>query len=218
MHISYKSKKKEYYALDRSEMLKYIPLKSKTFLDVGCGTGEFAARVKAARGAMVWGVELNAEAATIAKDKLDRVLVQNFEEGIDLNNAKFDCIIFNDVLEHMYDPWSALHVARKHLTPTGVVVASIPNVKFFRTLWDLIVHDQWEYVDSGILDRTHIRFFTKSGVRKLFNDAGFVVQKIEGINQRKLGRKYMVLNTLLLNRLSDMKYLQFAVVATPIHS
>lgn len=204
-----------YFSLDRPEMLQYVPQSAKMVLDVGCGTGVFAAHLKAARSATVWGVEPNVEAAATARSRLDHVCVQEFTPDIDLHHILFDCIIFNDVLEHMYDPWNALVVAKKHLSATGVVVASLPNLKFFRTMWDLIIHDEWRYKDSGILDAAHIRFFTKKEMIRLFSEAGYVVDRIEGINPREQGRKYKLINALCCNRLADMKYLQFAVMATP---
>jgi 2-polyprenyl-3-methyl-5-hydroxy-6-metoxy-1,4-benzoquinol methylase len=205
-----------YFAVDRPEMLKYVPPSAGMVLDVGCGEGVFAARVKTERGATVWGVEPDARSAEVAKGRLDRVLAQAFGPNADLRRTRFDCIVFNDVLEHMVDPWRALRLAREHLTASGVVVASIPNLRFFRLLWDLAVRGEWRYETSGILDVDHVRFFTRKGIVRLFAETGFAVKRIEGINPREQGRKFALLNALCLNRAADLKYLQFAVVAAPV--
>ena len=204
-----------YSVLDRPEILPYVPLSARMILDVGCGAGVFAANLKTARAATVWGVEPNADWAADAKGRLDHVLAQEFTPDLDLGRTRFDCIIFNDVLEHMYDPWSALRHARKHLTPTGVVVASIPNLRLFQLVWDLAVHGEWQYKVSGILDINHVRFFTRKGIIRLFEETCFAVERIEGINPQRQGRKFKWMNALCFNRMEDMKYQQFAVLAAP---
>lgn len=204
----------KYYTETRPEMLPFIPATARTVLDVGCGEGGFGAQVKADRGASVWGIEPNADAARKAGEKLDRVLVGRLED-VDLQEATFDCIVFNDVLEHLYDPWGALRLARKHLTGTGVIVASLPNLALFNVLWDLVIREEWRYEKAGTLDVTHIRFFTRKGMVRLFSGSGYTVRRIEGINPQVQGRKFKLLNALCLNRLDRMRYLQFAVVASP---
>lgn len=205
----------KYYSETRPEMLAFVPLAARNVLDVGCGAGAFGSLVKEVRGACVWGVEPSADAARRAGEKLDRVIAGRFDEETDLGDATFDCIVFNDVLEHMYDPWSALRLARKYLTGTGVVVASLPNLAYFNVLWDLIVRGEWRYEEAGSLDVTHIRFFTRKGMIRLFEESGYVVRRIEAINPQVQGRKFKWLNALLLNRLASMRCLQFAVVAAP---
>lgn len=204
----------KYYTETRPEMLPFIPATARTVLDVGCGEGGFGAQVKADRAASVWGIEPNADAARRAGEKLDRVLVGRLED-VDLQEATFDCIVFNDVLEHLYDPWGALRLARKHLTGTGVIVASLPNLALFNVLWDLVIREEWRYEKAGTLDVTHIRFFTRKGMVRLFSGSGYTVHRIEGINPQTQGRKFKLLNALCLNRLDRMRYLQFAVVASP---
>lgn len=204
-----------YYELSREEMLPFIPLSARRILEVGCGGGVFGHQVKENRNAEVWGVEPNPKAAALAAKRLDHVIVGEFSPGTDLQGQLFDCIVFNDVLEHMVDPWSTLSFARKHLTETGAVVASMPNLKLFRIMWDLLIHDRWRYTPSGVLDITHLRFFTKTEMICLFEGAGYQVDLIQGINPEPQGRKFKVLNGLFPSRVSDMRYLQFAVVARP---
>lgn len=207
-----------YASSGREEMLPFIPEGAKTFLDVGCSVGNFGALLKSRREAEVWGVETNPEAAAFASERLDYVINAPFDTQLDLKSKRFDCVIFNDVLEHMVDPYSALEHTKSLLLPGGHVVASIPNVRYFGNMWPLIVHRSWEYVESGILDRTHLRFFTVDSIRSMFVNLGYTIDQLVGINALEeydtyFVRKYRILNFLALNRLDDMRWMQFAVVA-----
>lgn len=205
--------KEDYFDLARDEMLDFIPMTAVTILDVGCGVGGFGRNLKINRNVTVWGVESNEKAAKVARTNLDYVVNAEFSPSLDLREQKFDCIVFNDVLEHMYDPWAALRFAREQLSPGGVVVASIPNIKLFSVMWSLIVHDEWAYKRSGVLDITHIRFFTKKEIVRMLQSTGYAVTEIRGINPMPQGRKFRVLNTFFRSIVSPMRYLQFAVVA-----
>lgn len=216
----YQEKYSGYFQVERHEMLQYVPQEAGTILDVGCGCGNFSELLKKSRPVEVWGVELDKQAANVAASKLDRVICAAFDSGLELPSQSFDCIIFNDVLEHMVDPFSALLYAKKLLRDGGVVVASIPNVRYFATIWDLLVHKNWKYGEWGVLDRTHLRFFTCRSIISTFSDLGYQVECIEGINPIEnfhpaLVRRFRFLNQLLLNKIEDMRYLQFAIVTCP---
>lgn len=167
------------------------------------------------------GVEIEEHAASIAIQKIDKVICDAFSSNLDLPLKSFDCIIFNDVLEHLVDPFSALLYCKELLQEQGVVVASIPNVRYFYNVWDLLVYGNWEYTEHGILDKTHLRFFTYRSILSTFERLGYNVETIEGINsidKIHLPGKFRHLNWLLWlfrNKIKDMRYLQFAVVARP---
>ncbi len=155
----------EYYQCDRAEMLPFVPQSVSRVLEVGCGAGRFGAEIRRSRKAEVWGIEAIPEIAAQAAERLDRVLTKNIEDGaLELPSDYFDCIIFNDVLEHLTYPWAVLRSLRHALRASGCVVASIPNIRYYHTLKALVVRKEWEYVDDGILDRTHFRFFTKKSI------------------------------------------------------
>lgn len=201
-----------YFAHSRSEMLKYVPARVKVALDVGCGEGNFAALLKQDRNCSVWGVEPNIEAAEVARQKLDVLINGSFDHTITLGDQRFDCVIFNDVLEHLVDPWAALELAKKHLAPHGVVVSSIPNIRFFWCILEILLTKDWKYRDAGILDKTHLRFFTMKSIVRLFEESQFRVTKIEGIHPTT-HKYFQLFNIFLLNRIEDMRYEQFAIVA-----
>ena len=216
----YSSKPQGYYEQSRREMIEYVPPSSRSILEIGCGTGGFGAALKEAiPGCEVWGIEPDAAAAGIAAKRLDVVINSLFSaDARELSGQQFDAICFNDVLEHMIVPERALESCKALLSPNGVVVASIPNILFFYQIAEILIHQDWRYVDSGILDKTHLRFFTKKSIVRMFESCGYEISRIEGINSfrstgSRFGWKYRVVNMLTLGRLSDWKYIHFAVQA-----
>jgi len=204
--------------------LLMIPEGVRRVLDVGCGAGRFGQLVKQERGAEVWGLEPSLQACKQAENCLDRVVHAEFGESLNLPKRAFDAVVFNDVLEHMANPWAALEFAKQLLTETGVVVASIPNIRHFPTLWRLVVRRDWSYQDAGILDRTHLRFFTRRTIEKLFLDTGYRICLLSGISafqslpeDNGLWRYFKLLNILMFGHINDTKFLQYAVRAQPIH-
>lgn len=155
-------------------MLELIGPASRV-LDVGCATGYLAEALRS-RGSTVSGIEFDPDAGRRALPFLDKLVVGDLD-SLDLAEefapASFDVIVFGDVLEHLKDPLSALRRARPLLAPGGAVVISIPNVAH-GSLRLALLQGRWEYHDTGLLDRTHIRFFTRSTLLALLHDAGFV--------------------------------------------
>lgn len=212
------TKAPDYYGRPRREMIPHVPHEASVVLDVGCGAGAFARNLKqdwAARDRRleVWGIEMDSAAAERATDVLDRVLVGDAHSVLaELPTAAFDVVVLNDILEHVVAPEELLRELRPLLRPAGSVVASIPNVRHFPNVVNLVVHGRWEYTDEGILDRTHLRFFTRSSMRALFRDCGFQVDAMTGINPTG-SLKFKLVNLLTCGRWADMRYLQFAVRA-----
>ena len=204
-----------YYARPRPEMLAFVPARARRILDVGCGQGCFAARLKSDRSADVWGVEIDPIAAGMAAERLDRVLTGDaLDLAPTLPDGHFDCIVLSDVLEHLARPETLLRLLRPKLAAGGVVVASIPNVRHFPELWRLVFRGEWEYTDEGLLDRSHLRFYTRRSMRRLFTDAGYRVLRQEGITPTR-SWKFRLANLATLGRLGDTRFLQFACVAEP---
>ena len=159
---------------------QYSQGRSLRILDVGCSEG-YLGEYLGELGHYVVGVEINIEAAMKAELLLDRVYkgaAQNyFNENI---YDRFDVIIFGDVLEHITDPQSLLEICCSRLFPGGILLASIPNVAHI-SVRSMLLEGRWEYTKLGILDETHVRFFTKKSAIELFKSSGFDVEEIEAV-------------------------------------
>lgn len=199
----------------RLEMLPYIPATTRRLLDVGCGKGTFAREVKRVLGGEVWGIELDPIAAAIAREHLDHVEIGDVDQCIaSIPSGAFDCVVFNDILEHLLHPDRTLRGVARVLAPHGVVVASIPNVRYIGNLYELLIKRDWEYKSSGILDRTHLRFYTRKSLPRLFAAADYELQRVEGINGTTRWL-FPLFVWATLGLFADAKYLQFACVARP---
>jgi SAM-dependent methyltransferase len=181
-----------YYDEPRPEVSSLVPPGARFVIDVGCGSGALGRALKAKRPEVeVRGVELVAAQAAIARGCLDDVHLGGAEEPLPGHWPAPDCVIFADVLEHLTDPWQVVRQYRALLRPGGSVVASIPNVANRLVLGGLLRH-RWDYAAFGILDRTHLRFFTRETAIELFQNAGFRVRRVarvvEGLGQKPLGQ------------------------------
>src|SRR5688572_5262549 len=132
-----------YFAHERPEILPFVPDTIKVALDVGCAGGNFGVSLKRKFNCKVWGVEPNEAASAAAREKLDVVINDIFTDKLDFGGQQFDAIFFNDVLEHLVDPAQALAVARKLLNPKGCIIASMPNIMHFETLFKIIKERDW---------------------------------------------------------------------------
>lgn len=207
----------DYYSFDRKEIFPFIPENVERTLDVGCAAGIFSNKLKKERNPETWGIEMQKEAAEIAKTRLDKVLIGSFDEvSDDLPKEYFDCVFFNDVLEHMPYPETCLTKIKANIHPNGKIIASIPNMRHIAVLRELLFQKDWEYKDSGILDRTHLRFFTKKSMIRMFKDCGYKIDLIKGINSVSPFCLTSILSKLSLNSLDDIKHKQFIIVASPI--
>jgi trans-aconitate methyltransferase len=212
------AKPDSYYLGTRNEMLRFIPEGVDTVLEVGCAAGGFGRQLKQRGVREVWGVEVVESAAQQAQNVLDKVLIGDVADLIDrLPAGYFDVVVFNDVLEHMVDPFTVLARMKSKISGRGMVVSSIPNIRYYYTFRELVLHKTWEYEESGILDRTHLRFFTVKSIRNMYERLGYEVLRHEGNNpMRKRPMSYRLANLLLRGKISDMQYEQFVTWARPI--
>ncbi len=182
-------------------------------LDVGCGVGAFGAACKDRLGCEARGIEFVPEIGALAQERLDKVFIGDAMEILPtLPPSSFDLVSFTDVLEHLVEPAEALRRTLPLLTPGGRILASIPNIRHWDALLNIVRDKDFPYQDFGIFDRTHLRFFTKKSLPRLFEDAGCEIERLEGINPTP-SRKLRMLNLLTFNRWEDCKYLQFVIVA-----
>jgi SAM-dependent methyltransferase len=163
------------YTGARQDLWPYIPHGSGCILDVGCATGEVGYALKArGKASKVVGLELNPDAASVARERLDAVHVGDVESlNLPYPNGSFDLLLYADVLEHLRNPWALLERHRGLLRTGGLVVASLPNIAHYSTI-TMLLRKQWKYEQSGIMDSTHLRFFTRATLQDLFQRAGYV--------------------------------------------
>lgn len=210
----YQTKNDMYFGHDRKELLAYVPSNIHSALDIGCGDGAFGALLKQHTNSEVWGIEPNKIAADMAVSKLDKAINGLFAKDMpELGDKKFDAIFFNDVLEHLTAPDETLSDCYNLLNNNGYIIASIPNIRWYPVILSLLRYKDFKYENAGVMDKTHLRFFTQKSMVRLFTDAGYKVLKIEGINKSKNFFFFNILNALLFNTQEDMKYPQFVVVA-----
>ncbi|GAA4458920.1 class I SAM-dependent methyltransferase [Nibrella saemangeumensis] len=208
--------KEFYYSYPRPEMLRYIDTGVKNILEFGCADGSFAAKVKEKFDCNYIGVEPLSKYANIARTRLNYVYEITAEEFISSSEGmenKYDVVIFNDVLEHLIDPYTLLKDLRMLLTQGGKVVASIPNFLNFQNIYSILRDKDFKYSEHGILDKTHLRFFTKRSIERLFNESGYNIEIIEGINCNIKSKKFKALNLITNGYLDEFKFMQFAIVA-----
>ena len=206
----------DYYTQSRPEMLPLIPRSASTLLDIGCSEGRFAEGVKRLLPSCeTWGVEPVAEVAQQAAQRMDRVICQPLEEVTDLPEKYFDVVAMNDVLEHFPYSEPVLALVRRVMKDDGRLVLSVPNVRFYLVLLELLYRNDWRYRDSGVMDRTHLRFFTTKSIKRLLEQTGFQVDLVKGINFPRTKLKYKVLFRLAPGFFESMRHEQIAVVARP---
>jgi len=141
-------------------------------LSLGCGYG-YTEYELLKRHIEVWAIEKDEIAAIEAEKRVSKIIVGDASEVSDkCPDDYFDCLILADILEHLVDPLGTLKLYLNKLRSGGIVVASLPNVRFFGVVIPLVLFGRWEYKEEGVLDSTHLRFFTKKSIKDLFVNAG----------------------------------------------
>jgi SAM-dependent methyltransferase len=173
-----------YFSNVNPDLLRWLPVDASRVLEIGCGAGSlgraFLARSPSAR---YFGIEIFADAARQAALFLNHVIVGDIEQpatlaALDriLGSDGLDLLVFGDVLEHLRDPWRVLSELRRRVRGQGTCVACIPNVAHWSVLQQQL-RGRWDYADMGLLDRTHLRFFTLRSALEMFGQAGWTVME-----------------------------------------
>ena len=149
---------------------------NRRVLDVGSAHGYLAAALRD-RGFRVTGIEANPDLALEAAQYCDELVVADLDEPLPDFNEQFDVVLFGDVLEHLKDPLDVLTSLTQNLKPDGIVIVSLPNVANLYVRLHLLM-GRFDYQERGILDRTHLRFFTRKTFRQLLDDAGLEVVQL----------------------------------------
>ena len=208
----YELKDDLYFASPRVELMDLIDRNGLKVLDFGCGSGETGKSLLATgKASWVTGIELMPERGKIASSVLNDVHVGNIEEmDFGWTDDEFDCFVFGDVLEHLANPWKLLRRLRPLLAENGMVVASIPNIRYLPVVSSLLLCDDWQYMPSGVLDFTHLRFFTRKTAVHLFTDTGYSVELIQPAFN---GRRYSIPNRLTFGKLAGFLAVQWLIRA-----
>ncbi len=173
----------------RPEILSLVPENARRVLDMGCGGGAVGAALKQRHECEVWGIERDEEACVRARERLDKVLPFDLEIAAQRlgglpddagTRADFDCIILADVLEHLREPEKVLAWARDLLTAEGTLIISLPNTRHWSVVGGL-VEGNWTYEPAGLLDRSHLRFYTRREAEALFDRLGFAIEQEVGV-------------------------------------
>jgi len=173
---SYSAKSGDYFAHARKEIQPLLPQNCSRVLEIGCGSGATLGWLRQEhRAVRTVGVEIADAAAEKARSFADAVFCLDFERHDFPGGAqKFDLILCLDVLEHMVDPWAVVdRLATQYLETGGTLIISLPNVRHYSVVLPLLFGGRWDYEDAGLLDRTHLRFFTKTSARALMSHPQF---------------------------------------------
>lgn len=196
----------------RDIFLSMIPDNAIRILDVGCSDGSWVSRL-GKRHLEVIGLEKDERLYKEACKNLRQVFLTDIEKFIiPYPDGYFDCIMYGDILEHLIDPYTLLKNNKRYLNKDGCIIASIPNVRYYKIILRLVLGGVWDYMDKGgLLDKTHLRFFTLTNIKELFINAGFKIVKIK--RNVIAARGYKFLNLLCFNRLKEFFVYQYYIKA-----
>lgn len=202
-----------YYTSSRADMVKYIDNNPRRILEIGCGEGNFADNFQDAE---YLGVEPNEEMAARGRRIGRKILLGPYERvAAEIPNEYFDLVACNDVIEHMIDPVAFLYNIRTKLKPKGKLIASIPNIRYAPLLFDLVFKGEFDYSESGLMDYTHLHFFTPKSFAKIAVRCGWSVDLSEPLTIAP----FKILPNLILRLMErggrDMRNIQFVVRLTP---
>jgi 2-polyprenyl-3-methyl-5-hydroxy-6-metoxy-1,4-benzoquinol methylase len=208
----YADKPPSYFANARHDIVARLESGPEaSVLELGCGSGGTARAVMAAHKAGRYvGIELSPSAAAAAADALDEVLVGDVET-MDLSalSGRFDILIISEVLEHLTDPWTTLSRLATCLKPGGRVYSSSPNIAHWGVIRSLL-GGRFDYAEKGVMDRTHLRWFTPRTYAELFRSAGFEVESVGPVTP--LRPMPQLVDSLTGGRLRYLFYTQIMVV------
>lgn len=209
---AYQDKSASYFGGVRRDFLALLPGGgAANVLEIGCGAGETGAAALAQGLARTYvGVEIAEQAAAVARTRLTEVIEGDVEAmALPWPDQHFDAVLMSEVLEHLVDPWSLVKRVTAKLKPGAVVLASSPNVAQIAVLRGLLA-DRWDLTDDGVMDRTHLRWFTHGTYRRMFEDAGIRIEQTYAMAPP--GPVGTIFNMVTLNRLRHLTVRQICIV------
>jgi len=169
-----------YYSAARTDLIDLIRGDELNVLEVGCAEGATGVLLLERRIARrVTGIEMHEPSARLAEARLNEVFAGDVVDFLpNLHGRDYDCVILGDILEHLVDPWSVLREIRFTVSREARLVVSIPNVRYYPVVCSLLLRADWRYAPDGVLDETHLRFFTLKSAIRMFSQCGLVVEEI----------------------------------------
>jgi 2-polyprenyl-3-methyl-5-hydroxy-6-metoxy-1,4-benzoquinol methylase len=207
----YEEKPINYYGNIRYDALEYFPKFSDRVLEIGCGTGETLKYLKSNnRCNWIGGVDIYKLRNEIDfLDYFQHGSVDN--EDININEKSIDVILCLDVLEHLVDPWSVIKKISKLLKKDGIIIISLPNIQHYSISIPLLFAGKWSYQESGIMDKTHLRFFSRQTAQGLINSANLRLLSLQPAFL-SLGGKVKIINSLTFGLFSNLLTYQYILV------
>jgi 2-polyprenyl-3-methyl-5-hydroxy-6-metoxy-1,4-benzoquinol methylase len=217
----YSVKNKEYFSNVRKDIISLIPSNpAQKILEIGAGGGNTLLYIKEnGIAAEVMGIELmKIENSNQYSPGIDKFQVANIErDEIDAEENYFDVILCADVLEHLTDPWAAVAKIQRYLKKSGLLIASVPNIREVKTLFAILLKGEFRYqTEGGIMDRTHLRFFCKKDIYQLlhtstltpiFSKPNFMMKEVPE------GKKRRILNLVSFRLFENFLAVQYLFIA-----
>jgi 2-polyprenyl-3-methyl-5-hydroxy-6-metoxy-1,4-benzoquinol methylase len=212
---------KDYFARARREMIPYLPAKLDRMLDVGCGEGVTSALIRQHYPALSWagGIEIFPDAAQQAEKVLDRVWCGHVEAVSfehDIAPGSLDAVLCLDVLEHLEDPWNLVKRISPLIAQEGRLIISIPNIRNWKFIRNLLFKGDFHYRDAGLLDRTHLRFFVRETAIQLAECGSLQVIYAGNAHPWKRFDFRNILSQASGHGLDDLMIKQFVIIASPL--
>ena len=216
----YKDKQQTYFTNIRHDLINFAhPHPDNRILEVGAGGGDTLITIKKKGLAReVVGIELNkVEGSNQGDPSIDRFIFGNIESmEIDLPENYFDIILCGDVLEHLIDPWKTIEKLQRHLRKGGKLIASIPNIRHYRALYEIFVKGQFSYTEFGLFDKTHLRFFCKKDMMSIVSTLQLKPDSIISIFKHLPPSRINTINKLTFGLFEEFLTLQYLVSATKV--
>lgn len=209
----YNGKPNTYFGGLRRDWVNALPKSSSArILEIGCAegrTGELA--ISNGKCQFYCGIELHEPSAEIASNRLSKVIIGNVETlEFDFEPNSFDAILLSEVLEHLLDPWAVVQHLAKYLKPGGLLFASSPNVSHHRVIRQLL-RGRWDLTETGVMDKTHLRWFTPKSYEQLFRQAGLSVDRLAPVSTPTI--KVKVFDFLTMGKFKHLSMVQIDIRA-----
>lgn len=191
---AYSQKDDRYFDGAREDFVNELPENPDAkILEIGCSNGNTGALALAMNkcGSYI-GVELHETAALNAKGKISQVIIGDIEKiELPFEENSFDVLILSEVLEHLVDPWKILRKLHRYMKPGALIFASSPNVSNYRIIL-MLLKGEWNLANDGVMDRTHLRWFTPSSFAEMFESTGYKVLSVEPLSPFRIQTKLQI--------------------------